>query len=287
MTEQDQLIPADQLEAIRTIHQRFCRALESPVATCLQTTATTLSTEIGQGWESGGPVHGEATVFTLDLKPFPGRGFAWVSHSLARAALELLLGTGPDSQDQPERPLTSLDLHILRDLFDAIFRELRAAWSPYCPCALTPEMCEPRAEPPALEGLVDFGVEVSLGTASGMIWLALPSLLVRLAAQRSREQASAQEIPATPDAKILDALRSAQLKIDTVLGGGHLRLRDLLDLKPGQVILLPHPAGTPVLCEINGKAKLKGEILSTERGIAFSVAGWLPADGNAPQSRQP
>jgi flagellar motor switch protein FliM len=50
-----------------------------------------------------------------------------------------------------------------------------------------------------------------------------------------------------------------------------MQLRDLLQLREGQIVKLDHPVERKAVCTLNGKAGFNGQIVSTGARRAFMV----------------
>ena len=69
----------------------------------------------------------------------------------------------------------------------------------------------------------------------------------------------------------LDLLREAKLTLEANLDGPMLRVRDLLELKEGDVLTFDHPIEQPLDGLLNGKRKFAGQIVSTGKKKAFQI----------------
>jgi flagellar motor switch/type III secretory pathway protein FliN len=63
----------------------------------------------------------------------------------------------------------------------------------------------------------------------------------------------------------------AKVTVNVWLDGSQMRLRDLLQLREGQIVKLDHPVERKAVCTLNGKAGFSGQIVSTGARRAFMV----------------
>ena len=63
----------------------------------------------------------------------------------------------------------------------------------------------------------------------------------------------------------------AKVNVDVWLDGSQMRLRDLLQLREGQIVKLDHPVERRAVCTLNGKQSFNGQIVSTGARRAFMV----------------
>ena len=62
-----------------------------------------------------------------------------------------------------------------------------------------------------------------------------------------------------------------RLRVEARLEGAGILIRDLLDLKLGQVIAFSHPLGRPLDCAVNGQQVYKGEVVTIGTKVAFQI----------------
>jgi len=71
--------------------------------------------------------------------------------------------------------------------------------------------------------------------------------------------------------RMLELLRDAKVTVEAHLEGPMLRVRELLELKEGDVLTFDHPIGEPVGGFVNGKRKFAAQIVSTGKKKAFQI----------------
>jgi flagellar motor switch protein FliM len=213
----------------------------------------------------------QACLVRMDLRPFRGVAHLTLGRAFAGAVLETLLGAPSDAAAIPRDSLTEVDLHLLSDLIALLTGDLQQSWQPLSGCAFEllsvhTGQTRPAAEPGGASALVLTAEIVLNGSPSGLR-LVVPSLLIRLA--------SAPRLEATPEAAescaLLDAMSAASLDVEAVLGGARIRMRDLLDLRPGHTLELPHKTGAPIAGRVNGVVKFRGELVGGGESVGFQI----------------
>jgi flagellar motor switch protein FliM len=193
----------------------------------------------------------------------------------------LLLGAPAEVAATPRESLTEVDLRLIEGLLERVVDELRDAWQSTCGSALrlvSTALAQPSAgAQPDPRSVLVLTAEITLRESSATISLIVPSVLVRLASGKVRE--SATVAAAANRQALLDALEAASLELVAVLPAGNIQIRDLLRLKPGSVLALPCKADTPIQGQVNGVAKLQGELVNTGKFVGFQVWSW-PATGD-------
>jgi flagellar motor switch protein FliM len=242
---------------VRAIQERFLHAfaealgvrLEMPVA------AQIVSVQLFSGREFLERGDQFGYVLTLEAEPVRGQAFIALSAGLLAYTLRALLGAPSAHEDGP-RPVTEIELHILREVFELLARELTEAWKPSgVAFQWTPAADEPKA---ATGTMLAFDCNLDLYDAQQTLRIAVPAFLARLAALQPTPDTE-EEAPAPVQETILAAVRRANVAVEAVLSGSTLRMKDLLAMERGHVLMLGQSAGSPCECRINGKTKFRGE----------------------------
>jgi flagellar motor switch protein FliM len=230
---------------------------------------------------------GPCTVF-LELSSFQNSAYLALGHNLVCTALELLLGAPAEVTGTPRQSLTEVDLHIFQGLVERVVDELGGAWQSTCGASLrlvSTDLAEQLAgAPPEDRSVLVLTAEITLRDSTDWIRLIVPTVLVRLASQQVGE--SATVAAATNRRALLDALDTASLEVEAVLRAGGIRIHDLLRLKPGSILALPCKADKPIEGQVNGVAKLQGELVNTGKSVGFQVWSW-PATSNPSEGSLP
>ena len=251
-------LPPGQMAFVRAIQERFLHRFAEKLAASLETpvTAQIAAVQPLSGREFLQTCDELGYLLTLDAEPVRGQAFISLSAGLVAYLLRVLLGVPLASEDGP-RVITEIELHILREVFELLARELSAAWEP----SGIAFRWAPAAAGEAAAGLctmVVFDCRLDVDNAPRTLRVAAPAFLARMAALQSPPVAE-EEAPAPVRETILAALRRANVGAEAVLAGSTLRMKDLLAMECGHVLMLGQPAGSPLECRINGKPKFYGE----------------------------
>jgi len=244
-------LPAVQMAQARAIQENCLHALERELTAQLDSPVTATLASVDSLPGGLGAAEEGACRLTLALEPLRGQAFAILGAGLVSQLLRLLLG----APDRAGVRATDIELHVLRETFEIVTRQLAAAWgSPHVRLHWTAT----NGALPEEEALLVFDCRVAFGGAEESLRFAVPALVARLAAMQTGE-AGAEENPAAVRSSLLAALREARVEAEAVLTGATLLMSDLLSLEPGQVLALGEAAGSPLECRINGKAKFRGD----------------------------
>lgn len=250
-------LPSGHLALVRAMQENFLGAfasalaarLEIPVAGELAAPRTLRRSEFLAFCEDGGCLLG------LNAQPVRSQALVAFSAGLAAHLLGVLL-CAPPSAASGSRTITDIERCILREIFEALARDLTAAWKA---AGIAFRYFDGSPEPASgQDTMLVFECRLSLGDTREMFHLALPTYLARVAALDCASVAP-EESPQPVREVLLAAVRRANVTVEAVLSSSTLCMRDLLAMEPGHVLMLAQPAGSPVECRIGGKPKFRGE----------------------------
>jgi flagellar motor switch protein FliM len=271
----------DAVEIAEKIHASFlqavqpaiCELLQVPVAMAFQ---ESIQAPFSTALKSIGSSN-HALVFALS--PVPGYAFLTFPVSLLFRILDILLAM-PDTSgsDAPRRALTGIELHILEEFFNIFARPLRESWEHYYPVAFLPTPVSPdEPEQFAAECGGDLAVILratldltgNLASESADIQLIIPAFLARMVELKSKGERDAGPGPVSES--VLNSVADANLRIDAVLAGSSILIRDLLHLTPGQVLVVGDSKGSPFDCLVNGKRLFTGDLLASNNRCGIQI----------------
>ena len=122
------------------------------------------------------------------------------------------------------------------------------------------------------EPMVTMSFDIKLEEGGGQMNLAVPTEILTMQGEDDAQSAPRKvEASEAEQARIVDLLREAKFTLEANLAGPMLRVRDLLELKEGNVLTFDHPIEQPLDGLLNGKRKFAGQIVSTGKKKAFQI----------------
>lgn len=200
---------------------------------------------------------GNPTVIAMvALDPLAGTVLLEFASSAAMTAIDHLLG-GPGGP-QPERPLTEVEMPLLRGLLERMLGELRYGFETLVD--ISPKLKEIeynaqflRAHQPG-DAVVVASFDMKIGTEECIGSLCLPfnTILPVLEKQETIELTPAERMVRDSAHRNLAAGLSAA-PIDVAVRFQPIRMRtdDIVDLRPGDVVPLGHPTSMPLEITVN------------------------------------
>jgi len=271
-------IPKSQVRAIHLLHDTFVRNLVSSLSAYLRSylTVNLVSVEQLSYAEFLDGLPSPTCMVSLGLNPYDGNGVMELNPSLVFPILEMLLG-GTGKSPTIQRDITEIEQKLLDGLFRIILNDLREAWKGVTMVDFTIESME--TEPQLLhilapnEAVVSIGIEIRIGETVGMMNIAMPSIVIKMMRQKFDQQWSVRKTHASvaEQMRILRFLREGLLTAEARLEGPTLSVRDLLDLKVGNLLILDFSADRSVELLINGVHKFTAQIVTTGRKRACQV----------------
>jgi len=272
-------IAKSQVQAIRLLHESFVRNLSSSLSAYLRSfiTVNLISVEQLAYSEFLDGLTPPTYVVSLSLKPYEGRALLELSPTLLFPILEVMMGGKGRAFANPAREVTEVEKHLLGTIFRRILNDLRDAWKAVAPIDF--QIQSVATEPLQLqilapnEAVVCVSAEIRLGELSGTLNLALPSINIKMLGTKFDQQWSLRRADATDDEqqRTLNLIRASEVQVEARLRGPKLRVRDLLDLKAGDLLQLDHRLDQFLDCDINGTTKFRGRVVNSNQKKAFLV----------------
>lgn len=208
-----------------------------------------------------------------------------VGEQLLAAALGDRRSRQPDAIPDVRRELTTVEQGVLKRLLGVLTDALTAAWEPVLPFkpeALRFEL-DPRMAsiaPPSDVGIIS-AFELT-GGLEGRIQLVIPYAAVEPAKQRLAQPRRLSQRGDDRVARVM-AREIEQVRVDVrgVLGTTRITLSRLLELEPGEVLLLDRDESAPLPVTVQGRQKLLGSPSVSGGAMAMKVERALAAAGAA------
>jgi flagellar motor switch protein FliM len=195
-------------------------------------------------------------IAVVALDPLAGTVLMEMASSAAMTAIDHMLG-GPGGP-QPERPLTEVEMPLLRGLLERMLAELRYGFETLAD--ISPKLKEIeynaqflRAHQPG-DAVVVASFEMKIGTEECVGSLCLPfnTILPVLEKQETIELTPAERlIRDSAHRKLTAGLSAAPIDVAVRFQPIRMRTDDIVDLRPGDVVPLGHPTSLPLEVTVN------------------------------------
>jgi len=202
----------------------------------------------------------------FSVKPLEGSGVIEINPSIAFPMLDRLLG-GKGEPFDVTREFSDIELSLFETILRVMMATLKEAWGPVMDVYPTIESKESSPNVVQIvaqnEIVVMVVMEIIIGQSSGMMNICYPVIslepvLPKLASRDLMLNETSTKKSRNTELQVL--LGGAQVGLEASLGNAELTMRDILDLKNGDVVRLSNPADDNVTLRIDGKERFRGKI---------------------------
>lgn len=198
-----------------------------------------------------------------------------LDYSVLYPLIGIALGAKIGNFGSPDRKPTDIELQVVNILFRLILAEAYRGWLPLTKAQLETVTLQVGSGPvrafQATDSVVAMRFDLTLGEHVGCLSLIVPPALFQNAITTGEPIQREKAERAGSAEAMLQLMLPAKVNMDVWLDGSQMRLRDLLQLREGQIVKLDHPVERRAVCTLNGKAGFSGQIVSTGNRRAFMV----------------
>jgi flagellar motor switch protein FliM len=272
-------ISKSQVRAIHMLHESFVRSLVSDLSAYLRTYIVMNLVSVDQVAYSefleGLPP--STFVACLGMKPYEGSAVLEVNPCLIFPILEMLLGGSGNSEMDIRREVTEIEQQLMDGLLRIVLRNLSEAWKPVTSIDFSIQSID--TDPHFLqvmapnEAVVSIGVEMRLGEISGLMNIAMPSLMIKMLRHKFDQQWSMRKTAATADEKsrILRLMDTSSVRMEAAIQGSSISVQDLVNLSPGTVLIFDHAVEKPLTCSLNGQKYFSASVVQMGRKYGIRI----------------
>jgi flagellar motor switch protein FliM len=198
-----------------------------------------------------------------------------LEYSVLFPLVGVALGAKAGSFTPPGRKPTDIESQVVNILFRLMLAEAFRGWTPVVKMQLETAALEiDRLQGRTFHGTDAVFVtrfEITLGEHVGRLSIVVPLELFANAAAEEAIDRERTNAAGTSNEATLQLMLPAKVSVDVWLDGSQMRLKDLLNLREGQVVKLDHPVERKAVCTLNGTTGFTGQIVSTGARRAFMV----------------
>lgn len=191
----------------------------------------------------------------------------------------LLGGSGRDmGQDLSRRRHTTLDRALIEPLIHTILADLSRAFGPLCAVTFRFERLEMNDRFVSIarmtDGAVSAAFSVAIGERTGRMAIVLPHATLEPIRDVLLQQFMGEKFghDATWEQHLAHVLWKTDLELDVVIEEAGVRLGDILDLKPGEQLVLKHGSTASALLRCGEHPLYEGRIGQFRNRMAFKIA---------------
>ena len=261
-------VSKEQLRAFRGVHDKMARSLASQISSIMRSIVEIQLHSVDQ------MTYGEflmslpnPTSFNVfSVKPLEGSGVIEINPSIAFPMLDRLLG-GKGEPFDVTREFSDIELSLFETILRVMMSTLKEAWGPVMDVYPTIESKESSPNVVQIvaqnEIVVMVVMEIIIGQSSGMMNICYPvislePILPKLASRDLMLNETSTKKSRNTELQVL--LGGAKVNLEANLGNAELAMRDILELKTGDIVRLSNAADDNVTLRIDGKERFRGTI---------------------------
>ncbi len=257
----------EQMRALQSLHEGFGRNFGAALSALLRSIIEVKLTSVDQLTYSEFVFSLEnPTCFNLlKAEPLEGNLILDINPSILYPIVDRLLGGGKETGPLARRPLTDIELRLVKRITDLFLVELKHAWSNVLELTLEVERVESNPQlvqiVPPNEVVVVISFELTISDLRGMINLCIPfNSIERIGSKLTanswvaygRSTASEKSIR-----QISHHLDGSLVGVVATLAETKISTADLIDLRVGDIITTEKDHRTPLIVNIEGVPKFQ------------------------------
>jgi flagellar motor switch protein FliM len=258
----------EQIRTLEMIYQNCARSLTNQVSAVLRTHVDVEATDIAEYayLDLFTANEGPSSIALMSIDPLVGRGLLEIDSGICFALIDRMLG-GPGLLSGEVRELTEIEKVLVGRVIERVSKCIADSWStlvvlkPELEMIIGSELFSQIAVPE--ERMLVASFSVKFGNAVGRMRFGIPvtsldPVLSKLNAQQwfSGGRQVQNQVYVESIKRSLDA---ADLAITVRLGSADITIRDLMDLRVGDLLRLDRKVGADVDVAVGGENKFKGQ----------------------------
>ncbi len=257
----------EQMRALQTMHEGFGRNFGAALSALLRTIVEVKLTSVDQLTYSEFVFSLEnPTCFNLiNAEPLEGQLILDINPSILFPIIDRLLGGSMSGAAPARRPLTEIELRLVKRITDLFLNEMQHAWENVLRLELAVERVESNPQLvqiiPANEVVILVSFELTVGETRGMVNLCIPFNSIERISHKlsSNSWVSYSKRPPTPESMqlVTDRISNAPLEVVVELAETKITTADLIGLRIGDIIASEKDIREPLKVSVEGKAKFE------------------------------
>lgn len=214
----------------------------------------------------------------LNLSPLSGAAIFQLPLEIAFCAAELMMG-GAGRGDHPSRPLTELELQLVRDIIERALPELRYAFEPVV--ATEPKIMSQESNPQyaqvaaPTDMVIVVTYEIRIESVAGFATLCIPfsSLQPHLEALSATSLYGNQNMANVTESRVRlnEHVNETPVTLSAQFRQLEMTAHDIVQLRVGDVIPLSHPLEEPLILMAGDTATHRARIGRRHRRLAIVI----------------
>lgn len=284
----------DQLRTMQMLHETFARLFSSNLAAYLRTPVHVDLISVEQiPYDEYIRAITSSLINIFSMQPLSGQALLEIEFDIVISMIDRLLGGPGTVVKRAQVALTDIERPLVENIVDRALGSLRTAWEGIVNFIPMREGMETSAQfvqiVPPNDIVVSILFEIRVGETHGAMSLCIPYLLLKpilskLSAQRwfsGNKRTSSQY-----SLLLAQQIQQTRVPLVAVLGSTRLTLRQVLDLKEGDILVLSRRIHEPIDIMIGHRVKFRARPGTRGKQVVVQIEH-IVTDENATPSPRP
>lgn len=276
-------ISKNQVRTLQTIHEQFAEVFGYFLVSKLQTVVSITVTSVDQLFYSEFilSVSNPSCLYVFEIEGTDGSGILEINPQLALTVVERLLGGAAETQPKA-RSITPIEQAVIRGVIEHALLDLQNSWRAIADLKFNYQRLEMEADfvqiAPSSEIVAVISLDVNIGVHTYLMNLCFPTFaLEEILARLNRQQVTTGGVSVSAKRRrenmemLRQQMSTTYLPIIAELGKSAITVKELMELKVGDVVKLDKRVNEEIEITIAGKRKLAARPGSVEKKKAARI----------------
>jgi flagellar motor switch protein FliM len=201
-------------------------------------------------------------IYKMD--PLKGAALIAFDSTLVFTIVDSILGGSGVAPGQMNRLFTSIELRLVEKIVKDALADLEKAWAPLCPVSMNLLRLEmnPRLVnivPPEYQ-VVTMAMKIQIEETVGNMILAIPFMTIEPIRDKLKRGVQMDMMAVDPlwSYRLSEELMEAPLDMSVEMGGATISLAELMELRPGDTVMLESSGKDELVVKVGGAKKFYG-----------------------------
>jgi flagellar motor switch protein FliM len=270
-------IQKEQIRSLHFLHDRFARNATTSLSAFLRTTVelSIMSVEQFSYSEFLMALPDPTAFYAVTMPPFEALGALELNPAVAFAMIDRMLG-GAGQSAAPQRALTDIEQNVVDSVVKILLDHLTEMWRSVTEIRFQIQARETRPQMLQVaswnEVVILLVFDLKVAETRGLLHICIPSSVIEAVASSFGQSRQRTRRDPTPVEKrwLIENLGRVLLPVTSGLDAS-LRTRELLKLKPGQVLNLGVPVESDVDVRVGEFVKFQGRLVTSASRAAVRL----------------